>query len=178
MSPAETKLALEAGTAGLTLVSQLISMVRQAKQKDEPEPGLAELMARLPAAAFSLSKNLVRECEALKKAFIEEQVDMKKTIAELESDHWWWFSGKYKLVQGFQSYAYALSNVSGHAIDDFIAVARCRDQIGIVAGAFEEARKLKEEIDSIVRRDVPVEAILDGLIGLARRLRDDAQKLT
>lgn len=176
MALAETKLALEAGTAGLTLVSQLLSMIRQARQSGQADPQMSELLAQLPGAAYSLAKELVSECEALKQAFIDAKIDTKLTIAALEKEHWWWFGGKYKLVRRFHSHANALSNIAGHAIDDFIAVARCRDQIGLVVDAFENAKKDKEKIENIINRDTPVEHILDELIGSARRLRDDVQK--
>jgi hypothetical protein len=155
-----------------------VSFVRQSKQRGEPEPGMAELVARLPGVAFSLAKQLLAQCEALKQRFIDEGIDTSKTIEELEKEHWWWFGGKYKTVRGFHSLCNALSNIAGSHIDDFIAVARCRDQIELVVGGFAEAKELKNHIDQIVRRDVPVGKIIDDLIVLARHLRDEVQIFT
>ncbi|TCU21823.1 hypothetical protein EV130_110167 [Rhizobium azibense] len=177
MAIAETKLAIEAGVAGISLVSQLMSLIKQARASDQTDPQMAEILAQLPAAAFSLAKDLLGECEALKQAFIDAKIDTKYTIAELEDKHWWWFGGKYKLVQRFLSCSNALSDIAGHAIDDFIAVARCRDQIKLVTEAFIEARKSKEEVEAVINRETPVGEILDKLIGLSRQLRDDVQKL-
>lgn len=178
MTSADTKLAFEAGTAGLSLLNQLISMIRQARANGEPEPKIAEVLKRLPAAAFRLSRNLVDECEALRQSYLDAKVDITKTISELEREHWFWFGQKYRLVQGLRSSANALSTVAGQAIDDFMAIARCQDRIDLVAAAFENARKQKEEIESIVTRDVPVEEILKKLTSLARSLRDEVERMT
>lgn len=176
MTVAETKLALEAGTAGLTLVAQLLSVIRQARESGYADPEMAELLAALPGATFSVAKDLVSECEALRQAFIDAGIDMTKTVSQLQAENNWWFTGKYKLVRRFLCQCNALSNLAGHAIDDFIAVARCRDQISLVTKAFDDARKKKEEIDDLILPDVPVEVILKNLISFARGLRDEVQK--
>ncbi len=176
MTPVDVKLAFETGSAGLTLVSQLLSFLRQSAKEEHPLHTMSEVIAQLPAAAYALSKELVTQCEALRQAFIEHKIDINKTIEELEDDHWWWFSGKYKLVQGFLAHTQALSDIVGSNIDDFIAVARCRDRIDIVANAFADAKERKRAIDGIIRRDIPVEKILEQMVGMAAELRDGVQK--
>ncbi|MGQ4878900.1 hypothetical protein ACOJCM_10065 [Billgrantia sp. LNSP4103-1] len=177
MTPVDLKLALEAGTAGLTLLSQFSELMKEADRNNSPVKEMAELIAYFPGEAFSLSKELLRHCEMLKQTFIAEGVDLTKTIAELEADHTWFFTGKYKLVKNFLPYVNGMSNIISHNIDDFIAVARCQDKIHLVSEGFANAKEQKDEIEKIIRRDIPVGAVLDAMIGWSSDIKDEVQKI-
>ena len=176
MTGAELKVAFEAGVAGLSLLAQLASFLKEAEDKGTPVKDLSEVIAHLPGHAYSISKDIIRHCEEIKQTFIAEKIDIDKTIAQLEKNHWIWGTNKYDLVRDFVEHMSALSNIIGHNIDGFIAVARCRDQIGLVADGFGNAKERKDAIDTIVNRDTPVRKILDDMASWARQLRDEIQK--
>lgn len=176
MAIAEGKLALEAGTAGLTLLSSLISLMQTAR-KEGKDVGLAEIMAKLPGQTFELSKDLIRETQKIKQDFLDASIPLDKSIDELQSDYGWWRFGKHKLLRRFESRSNAIANDLGHFLDDFLAVANCTGTEELVALSFSNAKGRQHEIDSINRREAYVGDVFDQMIGHAGHLRDEVQSL-
>ena len=179
MAFVETKLALEAGTAAINLISSLIGLIEKAKEQDDggANQSIAEILAKLPAEAIKLSKELLSRAEYAKQLFIDTGIPLDKSISDLEKDYWFWFSDSYKIVREIHAYSNALCTSIGHAIDDFIAIAKCGGQLELVSGAFAESREKQNMIDGIVKRDIPIGEILDQMISFARQLRNDVQEL-
>lgn len=69
MSWIEGKLALDSGTAGLNLITSLLSLIKTAKDQGHDNAGLAQIMAQMPPQVFNLSVDLLHECEQLKQDF-------------------------------------------------------------------------------------------------------------
>jgi len=176
MTGVEGKIAMEAGTAGLNLLTNLVSLIHAAKESGK-DVGLAEIMAKLPAETFELSKDLIREAQQLKQDFLDNGVSLDKTIDELQSDYGWWRFGKHKLFRKFEARANAITDNLGHFLDDFLAVARCAEIEELVAESFHNAQGRQQEIDSINRRETPIGEVLEKMIGHAQQLRDEVQTL-
>lgn len=176
MTFAEGKLALEAGTAGLTLLSSVISLIKTAKDHGH-DVGFSEIMAKMPGETFELSKELLREVQKLKQEFLDAGVPLDMTIDELQSDFGWWHVGKHRLFRKFEARANAISDNLGHFLDDFLFVANCSQSEELVSQSFANTKERQHGIDSINRRETPVGDVMDKMIGHAEHLRDEVQAL-
>ena len=149
MAVAEGKLALETGKAGLTLLTSLVSLIKAAQEQGE-DVDFAEIMARMPAEVFALSKELLREVEKLKQDFLDSNVPLDKSIDQLQSEFGWWRFGKHRLFRKFEGRANGISDSLGHFLDDFLSVANCAGTEKDVAKSFAESRGRQHDLSPAI----------------------------
>jgi hypothetical protein len=173
----EGKAALEGAKAGLSLLENVVQFVRKAREEGK-RVAIADILQRMPSDAFGIAGELVTAIEQLKQEFLSNKIDLKKTIDQLQAETYWWKSKKYRLVRSFEAKINSLVTASSHLVEDFVAVANCREADELVASSFGDGMKIQSALSGIVDANRPVGDIFDDLLKYARRIRADLGDLS
>ena len=176
----DAKIAFETAGAGISLLNTLIQVIRENKQKGEGrDPRLSELLAQMPAEALKVANQLVEELESLRQKFLKKKFNLDRTINDLQADQSWWqyFTEGHKLVRDFEENVTSLGNAVGRFMGDFVALAKCMDDVGTITASVRNAQGRQQEVEAVIRRDVPVREILDKLLDYARTQQNELNGL-
>ena len=168
----ETKAALDGAVASLSILDNIINLVRDAKAKGA-RLSIADIMEKMPSEAFTLAGQIVTKVESLHEKLLQAKVDLGKTISQLEADTDWWRFKKYRLVRAFEAEMTGIARSVGHLFADAVAIAHCRKADRAIAKSFSDTSKQQEQLDGIVRRSVPVGKIISEMLQHARRIRGE-----
>lgn len=173
----DASLALGTAKSGISLLDTILQIVKNS-QKEGKRLAIAEVLQKMPPEAYGIASAIVREIEALKNEFQKAGISLDKSIESLQAEKHWWFSKKYRLVRDFDGRIGALINASGQLLQDFVALANCREADDLIAASFGDATKVQTELEAINTGKQPVGKVFEGLLAHARRVRDDLGKLS
>ena len=167
----ETGIALEGAAASLSLLEHLIELIRTARAEGK-RLTVADVLERLPSEGSSVAAEIIDYLEKLETALIKANVDLAKTSKELQSDRGWFFQKKYKLIDKFDLNIRAKFLEANHLLEDFVAVAHCREAEDLVASTFAQANEAGKDLESSLRDEKKsIGDKLKALLEHARRLR-------
>ncbi len=169
------KVAAEGATAGLELLNRLVKMLDEAKSKGSPI-ALSKVIAEMPVAAHDLAQQYLTEIEKLEGAFDGDE--LRKKLSELESERRWWQLKRYVVLRRFRPKITAIVNQLETLLDDFVAVAHCKEAENVIADAFRDSNakvaKMRADTDLDTK---PLGEVLKNLHEHARGLKIDLDKI-
>lgn len=86
MALAEGRLALDTGTAGLNLMTAVLTLMTTSKAQGRDDPSFAGITAQVPGQVFALSKELLKSCEELRQDFLNAGASLDLSIEQLQAD--------------------------------------------------------------------------------------------
>jgi esterase/lipase len=171
----------KASVEALSLFHTLIKMIETAEKEGEAL-SLEQVIAALPPKALKLATNYVEELKAVRSefetAFKSNPKELDKTLAELQSQTWWWRQKRYKLLRNFSPTVDAVKTSINTMLADVVALANCKEKDQLVAESYAKAEQIKGELAK--RGDVSklsVREILDHLVEDAEKMRDHLAKM-
>lgn len=87
--------------ASLSLLDNLIKLIRNA-QRDETPFTVADVIQKLPVEAFGLARIFESQIDSLELAFRDHNINLERTIEQLEEDYDYWHFRKYRLIRSFE----------------------------------------------------------------------------
>ncbi len=162
--------AVTAASSGASLLNNLFTLVKTAREKGQ-DPALTDVLAAACPEALSLAGRFVQEVQQLRQKLLKAEIDLKKTDRELIAETSWWRRKRYRLVHGFQANIDAIRSQLSGFLDDIVAVAHCCGADEFIANSFSEAAEMRKVLYRETNPDIPVGAILDMLEGRAQDIR-------
>lgn len=168
-----TGMSLAYGVQALSLTNNIVTLIQNARKNGKANGlGLADIVNILPAEAFKLAEEFIKQVTELKKKFLKEQIDLSLYIDEHECDHKWWYNRRDRLLIDFQATITDITAKLSNFMDEVVAVARCSGEEELLGGSFQEALKLKKKL----RKDTDFDnktigEIFDNLIKHAEDLK-------
>jgi|GEM_PF-5397176 len=162
--------ALSGAGGGVTLLNSVVAFVKAAQKADQ-NPRLADVLARIPAEAFTLAGQYAVQVRRLRAALLKAGVDLNLSQKEILDT-----TGKVHIVQRYLVQKFAANvdaietQISG-LLDDALAVADCCGGDDFVIKSFRDA----EEMRIVIHREgdpaLPLGSILNSLEVRARDMR-------
>lgn len=168
-----TGIGLAYGVQALSLTNNIVTLIQNARKNGKANGlGLADIVNILPAEAFKLAEEFIKQVTELKTKFLKEEIDLKQYIDDYECYSGWWKSRHDKLLIDFQATINDINAKLANFMDEVVAVARCSGEEELLGGSFQEARKLKKKL----RKDTDFDnntigEIFDNLINHAEDLK-------
>lgn len=160
-------------TAGgsVSLMNNIITFVQNAR-KAKQDPRLADILARIPADAFSLAGQYVRQIQDLRHALLKEGVDLKRTQRDLLRETGILRRKRRSLLTSFAANIDAIETQLSRFLDDAVAISECCGDDDLVVASFIEAEELRTVIHRETDPEMPLSEILQSLEGHAQDLRN------
>ena len=162
--------ALTTAGGGVSLINNIITFVRNV-EKAKQDPRLADVLARIPAEAFSLAGQYVQQVQELRQALVNTGIDPGKTQREAFADTWRLQFRRRGLLTKFTANINAIETQLSRLLDDIVAVADCCGDDDFVINSFAAA----EELRTVIHRETDpartLGEILDSLEGRAQDMR-------
>jgi hypothetical protein len=168
----DPEIAIAGGAQVLTLLNRVLALAETAREKGKANGlGIADIIEKLPAEAFSLAGQFERQVNDLRHSFLVYGIDTKKTIDELQSETWFYQWGRKKLLDNFKPMTDAIVIQLTTLLDDAVAIARCSGEENLLAVSYSRSRERKTQLRRSLDQNLPVGELLDALLKEAATMR-------
>jgi hypothetical protein len=155
--------------AGTSILNNVIKIVEAARKRGTP-PAVSEMvLGIIPGEALAIAGKLEDQINQLRNDLIRSNVDLSKSLAELEADRGYYIFRRNRviaraagMIDGFKNSLVALE-------EDLIAVAVCLDAADIITDSYQEVSNHARELRALVDSKKSIGEILN-------RLGDDVGK--
>lgn len=165
---------IQGAIEALKQVRKLIKLLKT--EKDRPRLGAVEVIAKLRLDGSELIQGYIQDIDKLISEFSNIDPMKTKTIAQLQSETWYWHRWQYKTLEKFRPKVNAISSQLRILLADILALAHCREAEDIIAQLFQQATDGQDQLDIDFNR-LPAAIVLDNLRRQAVELQNDLRDL-
>jgi len=169
MLPLGPTTVITATTATLNLGTAILQLVKAA-EKEGRKISADEVLYELINTTLKTANSQTHALRDLKQRFIKLNIDLTKSLSEIEQDVSWWRLRKYYAVRAYKRYSDAAVNILSDTYQDIIALAQCREAEDLIPMTSVAALQASQSLRSQLGEDPAVGQMLDILIAKSETL--------